>query len=258
MAEIQLIVQADDFGMCHSVNEGIVEAFVDGIVTQSAIMAPCPWFEEAAALAHAHRVPLGLHCTLTCEWDHLRWRPLCDGASLVGDDGTMHRTIEDAMAKLDAEEASAEVAAQAARVEAAGLSLVCIDQHMWPVCLPAYERLCARLDLPFLYPMVKPSIPFASIRMLSDCEGGETSTKTKKVWLLDHIAKLGPGLHYLCTHPAVPGAEIASIARPDAGNVDWAERYRKSDLEVLTDSDVRAAIEARGIALVSAKDVAAA
>ncbi len=256
MAEIQLIVQADDFGMCHAVNEGIVRSFVDGIVTQAAMMAPCPWFEEAVALTHDHAIPLGLHGTLTCEWDHLRWQPLTGGASLVGDDGTMHRTIADAIAKLDADEGLIELEAQAARVEAAGLRVHCCDSHMWPVSPPAYEGLCARLGVRFLYPILKANIPFESIRMLSDVEADD-AIPDKKTWLLEHIAGLEPGLHYLCTHPAVAGPEIASIARPDADNVVWAERYRVSDLAVLTDPEVRAAIEARGIALVSAEDLAA-
>lgn len=255
MAEIRLIVQADDMGMCHAVNEGIVRAFTDGIVTQAAVMAPCPWFDEAASLARAHAIPIGLHGTLTCEWDHLRWRPLSGGASLVGDDGTMHRTVEDARARLDADEALAELRAQADRAAAAGLQLVCCDHHMGSVCRMAYQRLCDELRVPFLYPVVDAPVQFTSSAMLSPHEGNETHA-SKKAWLLNHIARLEAGLHYLCTHPAVPGAELGALTRPDADNVDWAERFRKSDLEVLTDPDVRAAVETRGIALVSVADLA--
>jgi hypothetical protein len=43
----RLIVQADDFGMWHAVNLGIVETFQSGIVTQMSAMAPCPWISEA-------------------------------------------------------------------------------------------------------------------------------------------------------------------------------------------------------------------
>jgi len=255
MAEIELVVQADDLGMCHAVNEGIVRAFEEGIVTQAAIMAPCPWFEEAAALALAHDIPIDLHATLTCEWDHLRWRPLTTGASLVRADGTMHATVEDAMAKLDTEEAYLEIRAQAARVEAAGLELVSLDQHMWPVCPEAYRRLCEEIGVPHLYPVVEPHVAFTSSIMLSPYEGNDVYVD-KKAWLLGYIAGLSPGRHYLCTHPAVPCAELRAIARPDATNVDWAERFRASDLSVLTDPDVRAAIEGRGIALVSVRDLA--
>jgi chitin disaccharide deacetylase len=254
MAEIELVVQADDLGMCHAVNEGIVRAFNEGIVTQAAIMAPCPWFSEAVALAHQHAIPIGLHCTLTCEWDHLRWQPLTEGASLVGEDGTMHRTVRDAIASIDVEEAFAEVSAQAARVAAAGIPLICCDNHMGSICPEAFERLCAQIGVPFLYPQVEPHVEFASGAMLSPHEGNENYAD-KKTWLLNHIASLTPGRHYLCTHPAVAGNELASIARADAGNIDWAQRFRKSDLETLTDPAVRDAIDARGIALVSVADL---
>ena len=46
MGTIRLVVQADDLGMCRSVNEGIEHAIVDGIVTQTSVMAPTPWFVE--------------------------------------------------------------------------------------------------------------------------------------------------------------------------------------------------------------------
>ncbi len=254
MAGIRLVVQADDMGMCHAVNEGIVRAFEEGIVTQAAVMAPCPWFDEAVSLAHAHAIPVGLHCTLTCEWDHLRWRPLTHGRSLAGLDGTMHRTVEAALAELDVEEALVEVRAQADRVRRAGLPLICCDNHMGPVCPEACRRLCRELEVPFLYPVVEPHVHFASSAMLSPHEGN-ASYHDKRAWLLNHITGLTAGVHYLCTHPAVAGAELGALARPDAGNVDWAERFRRSDLEVLTDPDVRAAVEARGIELISVADL---
>ena len=112
---VKLVVQSDDFGMCHAVNTGTVAAFLDGIVTQTTMMAPCPWFDEAAALAHEHDIPVGVHLTLTCEWDHLRWRPMTSGGSLVGDDGTFLRTVEDAQAALDRDEAVAELLTFAVR-----------------------------------------------------------------------------------------------------------------------------------------------
>ena len=52
---IELVVQGDDFGMCHAVNTGVAEAFTNGILSQASTMVACPWFDEAAALAAAHR-----------------------------------------------------------------------------------------------------------------------------------------------------------------------------------------------------------
>ena len=41
MSRARLILQADDFGLCGAVNEGIAEAFRVGTISQASIMAPC-------------------------------------------------------------------------------------------------------------------------------------------------------------------------------------------------------------------------
>ncbi|HSG89551.1 MAG TPA: ChbG/HpnK family deacetylase [Pseudomonadales bacterium] len=248
--DIRLVVQADDFGMCHAINVGIVDAFLNGIVTQAALMVPCPWFDEAAALAHAHAIPVGLHCTLTGEWEHLRWRPLTAGTSLAETDGTLHRTLDGAVAAVDDDEAIAELEAQAARLLATGLMPICCDPHMGVVSTAACTRVCALLGVPFLYPVIEPAVAFDSQRMLSHHE------PDKLAWLLRYLDGLEPGAHYLCTHPGTPGPELAAMTRADAGNADFAERFRASDLAVLTDPAVRTLIDARGIELVTAADIA--
>ncbi|MBN1584452.1 MAG: ChbG/HpnK family deacetylase [Anaerolineae bacterium] len=37
-----LIVNADDFGMCHAVNEAIFRALQEGIACSTSLMVPCP------------------------------------------------------------------------------------------------------------------------------------------------------------------------------------------------------------------------
>jgi len=46
-----LIVNADDFGMCHAENAATMDLLVGGHVTSATIMVPCPWFEESWSLA---------------------------------------------------------------------------------------------------------------------------------------------------------------------------------------------------------------
>ena len=120
----RLIVQADDFGMCEAIDAGVLRAFQTGIVTQAMLMPPCPWFPRAASLAKEHGIPVGMHCTLTCEWDHMRWGPLTDGASLTRADGTFHASVEEALARVDAEEARRELFAQAERMLANATAVV--------------------------------------------------------------------------------------------------------------------------------------
>ena len=48
--ERYLIINADDFGMCHSANLAVMDLLKKGGITSATIMAPCPWAKEAAVL----------------------------------------------------------------------------------------------------------------------------------------------------------------------------------------------------------------
>lgn len=250
MREVRLVVQGDDFGMCHAVNTGVVTAFTEGILTQVSTMVPCPWFDEAAELARTHAIPAGIHSTLTCEWDYLRWKPLTAGRSLRGSDGTFHRTVAEAAAAAVVEEAVDELVAQAEKFRAAGLTINHFDAHMGRVCVPAYEEVCRRFDRRFIYEGVEPNVGFDSVRGLS-----ERDARQKKAWLLHRLETLEPGDHLIVTHVATPGAELRSITGPQSPVVRWAEEYRKSDLDVVTDPDVRRRIDDLGIKLVSVAEL---
>ena len=49
-----LIINADDYGMCHSSNIAVEELLKKGGITSATIMAPCAWSVEAARFAAAH------------------------------------------------------------------------------------------------------------------------------------------------------------------------------------------------------------
>jgi predicted glycoside hydrolase/deacetylase ChbG (UPF0249 family) len=64
----RLVVNADDLGLCHEVNAGIMQAHADGIVTSASLMVDGHAAEAAVAAAAAHpRLALGLHVDLG-EW----------------------------------------------------------------------------------------------------------------------------------------------------------------------------------------------
>jgi len=245
--EIKLIVRADDFGMCHAVNDGILRAFTEGIVTQASVMVPCPWFTEAAAMARAHAIPVGVHQTLTCEWDFLRWRPLTDGPSLTGPDGTFLRSVAEARDAIGHAEAVEELLAQIGRFAAEDLTLDYLDVHMGAVAPKAYAEVADKTDTLFLYSALARERGLTSIEGLSERESSD-----KKGWLVSYLRELGPGTHLLVVHPGVGGPELASITGPDSVPYRWAEEYRIADLDVLTDAEVAALISERGIELTTA------
>ncbi|HEX6186673.1 MAG TPA: ChbG/HpnK family deacetylase [Pyrinomonadaceae bacterium] len=74
----QLIVNADDFGQSHGINRGVIQAFENGIVTSASLMVRWPAAPEAADYARKHpNFSLGLHLDL-CEWicRDDKWEPL--------------------------------------------------------------------------------------------------------------------------------------------------------------------------------------
>ena len=61
----RLIVNADDFGLSSSVNEAVIRAHREGILTTASLMVNEPGFEEAVKLAKENpRLGVGLHLTL--------------------------------------------------------------------------------------------------------------------------------------------------------------------------------------------------
>ncbi len=63
----RLVVNADDFGRSQSINQAVVRAHREGILTSASLMVNEPFADEAVALARANPgLGVGLHLTLVC------------------------------------------------------------------------------------------------------------------------------------------------------------------------------------------------
>ena len=83
MSAIYLLVRADDIGMAHNANEACMHTFREGIARSVELMAPCAWFMEAVRLLDAcPEYDVGVHLTLTSEWENIKWGPLTAASSL--------------------------------------------------------------------------------------------------------------------------------------------------------------------------------
>ena len=131
--ERYVIINADDFGMCHAHNGATMELLEKGCVTSATIMAPCPWAGEAARFAAARpHLGVGVHLTTTCEWQDYRWGPVTGRAapSLMDGDGYMWRTGEEFAVHADLGELEKELTAQIERLMGMGLTPSHLDSHM--------------------------------------------------------------------------------------------------------------------------------
>ena len=128
-----LIINADDYGMCHSSNIAVEELFKKGGITSATIMAPCAWSVEAARFAATHpEYAIGLHLTLTSEWKNYRWAPVSHGKvdSLIDGEGFMWHESDDFEKHADLAEVEAEICAQYDKLAKFGFKPSHFDNHM--------------------------------------------------------------------------------------------------------------------------------
>src|SRR5271166_1472864 len=68
MAARRLIVHADDFGLSERVNEGVIEAHRNGVLTSTSVIASGAAFEHAVGLSQTNpTLDVGVHLTLVDE-----------------------------------------------------------------------------------------------------------------------------------------------------------------------------------------------
>ena len=152
-----LIINCDDLGMCHAENGATFEALTQGVATSATVMMPCPWVPEVVAWKKQHpEADLGVHLTLTAEWDRYRWGPLLGRElcpSLVDDQGYLPRDCGPLWARANADEAYRECKAQVEMAIRLGLDPTHLDNHMGslqthPELWKVYLRLGQEFSLP--------------------------------------------------------------------------------------------------------------
>jgi hypothetical protein len=69
-----LIIHADDIGLTQSVNQASIIAYENRGISSGSIMVPCPWTNDFANYYKENpQVDVGIHITLTAEWDFYKW-----------------------------------------------------------------------------------------------------------------------------------------------------------------------------------------
>src|SRR4051812_37353134 len=90
---VRILVCGDDGGAASAINDGTFEAFDKGIERCANVIVPGPWFNDMARrLKERPGLGVGVHLTLTSEWDGVKWRPLTLGKTLVDADGYLPAT----------------------------------------------------------------------------------------------------------------------------------------------------------------------
>ncbi|MGM0854985.1 MAG: chitin disaccharide deacetylase [Bacillota bacterium] len=144
-----VIVNADDFGLCRGVNYGIVDSHRYGIVNSTTMLVNMPGTEHAVELARLYpELQVGIHLTLTCG------RPVSGGVpSLLDERGFFRYTSRIFEEKeIDVEEVEMEWETQIDKFLSFGLPLSHIDSHhhvhSFRPLIPVVKRLSEHYEVP--------------------------------------------------------------------------------------------------------------
>lgn len=261
------MVRGDDFGYSHASNIALEKAFEQGIMTSASVLVPGPWFAETARMVKRHpEWSVGIHLTLTSEWNTLRWRPVSPISavpSLVAPDGYLWgfgygspapvdrgpEATPWAERQPDLAEVEREFRAQIDRALEMGVAIDYVDCHMGLACrdeiIPITRRLAKEYCLG-----ISSGMMFNEQRVQPDYP--DDTPDGIRQGLLATLRDIEPGLHLYVGHPAADTPELRAVDTESGER--WALR-RSSVLTAWTDPRVKAVIEERGIELVSIGDL---
>ncbi len=256
----RLLVRADDIGMNHASNMGVVGSCTDGIARSVELMVVTPWLPEAAAMLAANPgIDVGVHIAFTSEWAGIKWRPLTPCPSLVDELGYFHPfssptpstpglSLAQIAETIDITEMEAELRAQ---IELALKILpgriTHITGHMGWAVRPDIAQMAERVAADY-------SLPYsAEIRRLGLQRlpvGGFDTRAEQTADFLEALRALEPGKTYLYVeHPALDTPEMRAVGNPPA--IDNVAADRQSVYDMFTSEEARSIIAEKGIELVS-------
>lgn len=250
-----LIINADDFGMCHSINEAVLHTLKEGVVSSTTLMAPCPWSPHAMQLLSENpEIPFGVHLTVISDFPNYRWGPLTsrrDVPSLIDAAGYFlpgHQQ-EELLARAKLDEMELEFRAQIEAVLAAHLRPTHLDWH----CLAdggQPDIFGMTLDLAQKYGLAlrvhdrhnaercrQAGLPTNDYEVLDSYRLAPADKAAQYAQLL---RELPPGLTEWAVHPSLGNAESQALEP-----ATW--QVRKADFDFLVSQDAHDLLEAEGI-----------
>jgi hopanoid biosynthesis associated protein HpnK len=288
-----LIVNADDLGWTPGVNRGISEAHRNGIVTSASLLANGCAFDDGVRLSRElPRLGVGVHLNLS---DGKPVAPPARVKTLVSEAGDFRGGPETLLFRLtakslDTKDVEIEWGAQIEKICAAGICPTHLDGHKHVQMLPGLFAIALRLARKHGIEAVRISHETSSLRaaliggsesksvmlkqgvqarglklLARDARGmaersgiatadyfcgiAQTGVLTRK-GVLQLLASLPEGTTELMCHPGYADAELQNT-------VTRLQKSRQTELEILTDKEIRKSIAALGIRLINYQEIGA-
>lgn len=262
--DIVVIVNADDYGGSRTHTDATNELFEKTTYVKTAtIMATNPDFERAAKIAVQKGYQIGIHITLTNEWqDKYPWTPVLskeEVPSLYNKKGLLWATQKEIVENATLQDIEKEMEAQILKVIKSGIKITHMDAHMYiyyPWFSKQIEDIADKLSKKY---RIHRSVYFNSHpddnkryremgRMTADqyfafygkppkYEWGNYKERLNKyVQLLD---RLKPGVYHITIHPVLDNEEAKRVYP------QWKARY--ADYKIWFSKEIKDIVKKRKI-----------
>ncbi|MEM7798203.1 MAG: polysaccharide deacetylase family protein [Chloroflexota bacterium] len=279
------ILHADDIGLLQATVPAYEGLLRNQRITAASFMVPCPWFPSAAKAvgeaAGLEQLDVGVHVTLTSEWNAMRWGPLSAAgrqteSGLLDNEGYFFRTSAEVQGGAQVSAVEEELKIQVERARLAGIDITHLDSHMGSIVHPrflaTYVGQAMHMRVPAFLPRLSteamaaigfdpdtikqvlhysdqieaagyPLFDSYSMLPLGKATGFEARLEIAKQTLNEAPA----GLHYLIIHPAIDTPELRATAS------DW--EARAMDYTLFMSDEWAQAVGSSGVKLVSMRDL---
>ncbi len=266
-----LIIHADDMGLSHSVNMACIRAFENKAITSGSIMVPCPWASEIIAYSKDYPgMDVGIHLTLTAEWDLYKWDGITASdqiPSLLDKNNYFYPSVVELGKAAKGTEVEKELRAQIDKAIASGVQPTHIDTHMGsvlanPELVKIYLKLSDIYHLPVLFPR----------SYLSWFPPDVAKSMESKIFLIDNLFMLEPkmitgkwidaykkgvetmkpGLNEMIVHLAIDNDEMQAISK---GHDDYGSAWRQHDLDMISGNEFKDLLKSNHIILIGWRQI---
>jgi chitin disaccharide deacetylase len=270
-----VILHTDDVGMCQASLSAFIDLWENETISSGAIMLPCPWAKPAAEYCRKHPgVDMGVHATLTSEWDGYRWSALSSrdpGTGLLDEDGFFWRTSKETQEHASPETVDLELQIQVQYALNWGVDVTHVDSHMGttihPQFIQTYIQAARKARVPVMIPRLgQPGF----LHMIPDREIASSfedliyQLEEQGFPLVDGLAmmpldqpddqpaiarkmlsELPAGVTHFLFHPSTDTPELRAITP------DWPSRV--ANYQTFMDPDLKKYIKDQGIQVIGYK-----
>lgn len=278
-----LIINADDFGVSHSVNKAIISLLNKKRISSATLMPNASCYSEAALWSKKNSDNIGLHLSLVNDDSKFKHRSLSGKKSLENEQGFLFENIQLFRKSARTKDLKKEINLQFAKLITSGINISHVDVHRYAI-YPTISPLIFRYllsqckehkNLPIRWCrngnyLIVEGIPglcdsdnaakfFAA---MSDFYGVPVpdfvfkfpyrnvfaSYGEKKAAFINLIHNLPSGISEVHIHPAVESDELKEV------NPTWAERIM--EYQLMLDNDVVEALNTAEVEIITYKDIA--